>query len=59
MEEFCIIPSSALTIFISIIAISAPLLKLGISFVTLKHDKQKSISTLDTSTPGYIWVSRT
>ena len=27
--------------------------------MALKHDKQKSISTLDTTTPGYIWVSRT
>ena len=37
MEEFCIIPSSALTIFISIIAISAPLLKLGISLISVLH----------------------
>ena len=27
--------------------------------MAVKHDKQKSISTRDTTTPGYIWVSRT
>ena len=50
MEEFCIIPSSALTIFISIIAISAPLLKLGISLTSVFHTVGKRGDSLSVET---------
>ena len=50
MEEFCIIPSSALTIFISIIAISAPLLKLGISLTSVLHKLGKRGYSLSVET---------